>query len=116
MSPPIADLRRRWQSAQAEYRRMSGLDLPDDEIEPAFDAYLDGLEATLDAHAETWGDLIAQHEALLAGNAGYDEGGLGLSLAEEQWIIGLGDTIRRLAGIGGRSEAHTSELQSLLRL
>ncbi len=48
--------------------------------------------------ADRIGDLAAQHRVATA-TADIDNYGLNLSRAEERWIVGLGDNIRRLAGV-----------------
>ncbi len=88
VSPRIAELSRQRDAAYAECRRLSDLG----ETAVAFDRWFDLSDEIVSIRAETFDDLVAQHRVAT------HYGGLNLSQAEERWIVGLGDTIRRLAG------------------
>ena len=69
------------------------MDRPEAEIDVPLDRWFDLSEEVLAARAETWGDVIAQHRVIT-----HYQTPLSLGIVEERWIVGLGDSIRRLAG------------------
>lgn len=91
----IADLLRQREAAYAEYRRLSDLDRSDDETDVPFNEWCDLADEILQTRAETWGDVLAQQRVATYW-AEPGGGGGNLSFAEERWIVGLSDTIRRL--------------------
>ncbi len=98
VSPRIAELLRHRDAAYAEYRRLSDLGRSDDETNVPFNQWLDVSEEIVSIRAETFGDVLAQHHVIMH-YYNLDGAGLDMGDAEERWVIGLGDSIRRLAGV-----------------
>ncbi len=98
VSPRIAELSHQRDAAYAEQRRLSDLGRPDDETDVPFDRWFDLSDEIVSIRAETFDDLVAQHRVIMH-YYNLDGTGLNMGDAEERWVIGLGDSIRRLAGV-----------------